>query len=227
MSSFRSDEKEYHAFPPLELTGPHTIYTPVHCPSRWHYAQYAEKTWKILKDAIHEINHRNASGLSFEELYRRVFLFNPSNLDGAGCPHRLNTKEMPSLIRGITFPRTIPAPLPRPFVPSSGHSSWKDVHYAEPICHLPHTSAHLAPFRPNITKNRLLTHPKPPLHTTTFFQLQIPPLHLPPHPSLRRTTFFNFFCHLQLLVCFFFLFAQKYFSHLRTPEKKKPHRPTG
>lgn len=30
----------------------------------------AEKTWKVLEDAIHEINNHNASGLSFEELYR-------------------------------------------------------------------------------------------------------------------------------------------------------------
>eukprot|EP00958_Prasinococcus_capsulatus_P021841 scaffold3020_cov342-Prasinococcus_capsulatus_cf.AAC.8 len=31
---------------------------------------YADKTWKVLEDAIHEINNHNASGLSFEELYR-------------------------------------------------------------------------------------------------------------------------------------------------------------
>ncbi|OVA09035.1 hypothetical protein BVC80_9097g102 [Macleaya cordata] len=31
---------------------------------------YAEKTWKILEHAIHEIYNHNASGLSFEELYR-------------------------------------------------------------------------------------------------------------------------------------------------------------
>lgn len=34
------------------------------------YAFPAEKTWKVLEDAIHEINNHNASGLSFEELYR-------------------------------------------------------------------------------------------------------------------------------------------------------------
>jgi hypothetical protein len=33
---------------------------------------YAEKTWKILEHAIHEIYNHNASGLSFEELYRFV-----------------------------------------------------------------------------------------------------------------------------------------------------------
>lgn len=33
--------------------------------------KYAEKTWKILEDAIHEIYNHNASGLSFEELYRQ------------------------------------------------------------------------------------------------------------------------------------------------------------
>ena len=36
-------------------------------------SQYAEKTWKILRDAIREINNRNASGLSFEELYRNAY----------------------------------------------------------------------------------------------------------------------------------------------------------
>jgi len=35
--------------------------------------QYADKTWKILRDAIHEITNRNASGLSFEELYRNAY----------------------------------------------------------------------------------------------------------------------------------------------------------
>ena len=30
----------------------------------------AEKTWKYLENAIHEINNRNSSGLSFEELHR-------------------------------------------------------------------------------------------------------------------------------------------------------------
>jgi hypothetical protein len=32
--------------------------------------KYSEKTWKILEHAIHEIYNHNASGLSFEELYR-------------------------------------------------------------------------------------------------------------------------------------------------------------
>lgn len=34
--------------------------------------KYAEKTWKILEHAIHEIYNHNASGLSFEELYRSI-----------------------------------------------------------------------------------------------------------------------------------------------------------
>lgn len=37
--------------------------------------KYAEKTWKILEDAIHEIYNHNASGLSFEELYRWELFF--------------------------------------------------------------------------------------------------------------------------------------------------------
>lgn len=51
--------------------------------SRPVYLFYAEKTWKVLEDAIHEINNHNASGLSFEELYRcvitskRVFDYQP------------------------------------------------------------------------------------------------------------------------------------------------------
>lgn len=35
--------------------------------------KYGEKTWKVLEDAIHEINNHNASGLSFEELYRNAY----------------------------------------------------------------------------------------------------------------------------------------------------------
>lgn len=34
--------------------------------------KYADKTWKVLEHAIHEIYNHNASGLSFEELYRFV-----------------------------------------------------------------------------------------------------------------------------------------------------------
>lgn len=34
---------------------------------------YAEKTWKVLSDAIGEIHEQNASGLSFEELYRNAY----------------------------------------------------------------------------------------------------------------------------------------------------------
>lgn len=32
--------------------------------------KYADKTWKVLEHAIREIYNHNASGLSFEELYR-------------------------------------------------------------------------------------------------------------------------------------------------------------
>ncbi|KAI7987551.1 Cullin-3B [Camellia lanceoleosa] len=45
-----------------------------------------EKTWKILEHAIQEIYNHNASGLSFEELYR--FSFDPTanlGLDVASC----------------------------------------------------------------------------------------------------------------------------------------------
>ena len=36
-------------------------------------ASHADKTWKIIRDAIREINTRNPSGLSFEELYRNAY----------------------------------------------------------------------------------------------------------------------------------------------------------
>lgn len=32
--------------------------------------KYADKTWQILERAIHQIYNQDASGLSFEELYR-------------------------------------------------------------------------------------------------------------------------------------------------------------
>ncbi|KAJ0988326.1 hypothetical protein J5N97_006682 [Dioscorea zingiberensis] len=35
--------------------------------------KYAEKTWRILEHAINEIYNHNASGLSFEELYRNAY----------------------------------------------------------------------------------------------------------------------------------------------------------
>ncbi|XP_031115961.1 cullin-3A-like [Ipomoea triloba] len=35
--------------------------------------KYAEKTWNIIEHAIHEIYNHNASGLSFEELYRNAY----------------------------------------------------------------------------------------------------------------------------------------------------------
>eukprot|EP01122_Echinamoeba_exundans_P003081 TRINITY_DN1322_c0_g1_i3.p1 TRINITY_DN1322_c0_g1~~TRINITY_DN1322_c0_g1_i3.p1 ORF type:complete len:767 (-),score=234.76 TRINITY_DN1322_c0_g1_i3:63-2363(-) len=34
---------------------------------------YAENTWSLLRNAIHEIHKKNASGLSFEELYRNAY----------------------------------------------------------------------------------------------------------------------------------------------------------
>jgi cullin 3 len=39
--------------------------------------KYAERTWKVLEHAIHEIYNHNASGLSFEELYRSVLQPSP------------------------------------------------------------------------------------------------------------------------------------------------------
>ena len=50
--------------------------------------KYAEKTWKILEHAIQEIYNHNASGLSFEELYR-FSQFVPSSLI-LGCLYMYN-----------------------------------------------------------------------------------------------------------------------------------------
>lgn len=50
--------------------------------------KYAEKTWKILEHAIEEIYNHNASGLSFEELYR-FSQFVPSSLI-LGCFYMYN-----------------------------------------------------------------------------------------------------------------------------------------
>ena len=38
-------------------------------------SKYADKTWKILEHAIHEIYNHNGSGLNAEELYRSVNSF--------------------------------------------------------------------------------------------------------------------------------------------------------
>jgi cullin 3 len=35
--------------------------------------EYPEKTWRLLENAIHEINNDNSSGLSFEELHRNAY----------------------------------------------------------------------------------------------------------------------------------------------------------
>lgn len=37
--------------------------------------KYADKTWQILERAIHQIYNQDASGLSFEELYRSFLIF--------------------------------------------------------------------------------------------------------------------------------------------------------
>ncbi|TMW93419.1 hypothetical protein EJD97_011726 [Solanum chilense] len=56
--------------------------------------KYAEKTWKILEHAIHEIYNHNASGLSFEELYRNAY-----NM----VLHKFGEKLYSGLVFTITF----------------------------------------------------------------------------------------------------------------------------
>jgi hypothetical protein len=55
--------------------------------------KYAERTWKVLEHAIHEIYNRNASGLSFEELYRWV---TPPQLTPRNLPYLAITACRPS-----------------------------------------------------------------------------------------------------------------------------------
>ncbi|KAL3347688.1 hypothetical protein AABB24_021391 [Solanum stoloniferum] len=56
--------------------------------------KYADKTWKILEHAIHEIYNHNASGLSFEELYRNAY-----NM----VLHKFGEKLYSGLVFTITF----------------------------------------------------------------------------------------------------------------------------
>ncbi|GKV08717.1 hypothetical protein SLEP1_g20313 [Rubroshorea leprosula] len=56
--------------------------------------KYAEKTWNILEHAIHEIYNHNASGLSFEELYRNAY-----NM----VLHKFGEKLYSGLVATMTF----------------------------------------------------------------------------------------------------------------------------
>ncbi|MQL77050.1 hypothetical protein Taro_009434 [Colocasia esculenta] len=56
--------------------------------------KYAEKTWKVLEHAIHEIYSHNASGLSFEELYRNAY-----NM----VLHKFGDKLYSGLVTTMTF----------------------------------------------------------------------------------------------------------------------------
>ncbi|KAL1187759.1 Cullin-3B [Cardamine amara subsp. amara] len=56
--------------------------------------KYSDKTWKILEHAIHEIYNHNASGLSFEELYRNAY-----NM----VLHKFGQKLYNGLVLSMTF----------------------------------------------------------------------------------------------------------------------------
>ncbi|KAL0358076.1 UNVERIFIED_CONTAM: Cullin-3A [Sesamum calycinum] len=56
--------------------------------------KYADKTWRILEHAIHEIYNHNASGLSFEELYRNAY-----NM----VLHKFGEKLYSGLVSTMTF----------------------------------------------------------------------------------------------------------------------------
>jgi len=55
------------------LSAAQCTYPAMHDVLAYRYFPHADKTWKILEDAIDEIHHQNASGLSFEELYRNAY----------------------------------------------------------------------------------------------------------------------------------------------------------
>ena len=62
---------------------------------------FADKTWKVLEDAIHEINNHNASGLSFEELYRQASIYLLPQLPLTPMPlPDLHHALMPDIIHG-------------------------------------------------------------------------------------------------------------------------------
>ncbi|KAM7484354.1 hypothetical protein LguiA_000363 [Lonicera macranthoides] len=56
--------------------------------------KYADKTWKIMEHAIHEIYNHNASGLSFEELYRNAYTM---------VLHKYGEKLYTGLVSTMTF----------------------------------------------------------------------------------------------------------------------------
>eukprot|EP00261_Vitis_vinifera_P021065 XP_010652162.1 PREDICTED: cullin-3A isoform X1 [Vitis vinifera] len=60
--------------------------------------KYADKTWKILEHAIHEIYNHNASGLSFEELYRNLIRWNAYNM----VLHKFGEKLYSGLVSTMT-----------------------------------------------------------------------------------------------------------------------------
>lgn len=67
--------------------------TPTHPSTHTHPP---DKTWKVLEAAIHEINNHNASGLSFEELYRCV------------CGEKRRGKKRQNKAKAITSPFSHP-----------------------------------------------------------------------------------------------------------------------
>ncbi|KAL8161506.1 hypothetical protein V2J09_012995 [Rumex salicifolius] len=63
--------------------------------------KYAEKTWKILEHAIHEIYNHNASGLSFEELYSFGSSF-PSSIPTTHSHRKKHIERLSVLIMPVT-----------------------------------------------------------------------------------------------------------------------------
>lgn len=70
--------------------------------------KYAEKTWKILDHAIHEIYNRNASGLSFEELYRFVCCFLPQFVQVYSRSFRFRHRLLITTLLEVIWARRLP-----------------------------------------------------------------------------------------------------------------------
>jgi len=56
----------------MHTTSDHTCTHAHNTCTHAHMHTAPDKTWRVLEMAIKEIHNKNASGLSFEELYRRV-----------------------------------------------------------------------------------------------------------------------------------------------------------
>ncbi|CAI5490433.1 unnamed protein product [Closterium sp. Naga37s-1] len=102
--------------------------------------RYAEKTWGILEDAIHQIYNHNASGLSFEELYRYAFYPSrgasslPPLLPSSTCgiPNSRISRPHPPHLQpqrlGAQLRRALPDAIPRIYNHNASGLSFEELY---------------------------------------------------------------------------------------------------